>query len=102
MPDYIALTVGKIPGPVTVDDTALEFYMDDTTNAVLDDADIVEGATGWLAVSRGGQTATIGEKVDVWPCTIQSLDPKVTGNNEADKWVMNRAMGVPTKQATVT
>ena len=53
-PDYVQLEVGKIPGPLSVDDTTLEFYWDDTTNAIYDDANMVEGDTGTITINRGG------------------------------------------------
>ena len=93
-PDYVALEVGKIPGPLSVDDATLEFYWDDTTNAIYDDALMAEGATGTITINRGGA------KSDAWPVTIQSKDVKFTGNNEAQKWVLNLACGIPNKQYT--
>lgn len=93
-PDYVQLEVGKIAGPLSVDDTTLEFYWDDTTNAIYDDANMAEGDTGTITINRGGA------KSDAWPVTIQSKDVKFTGNNEAQKWVMNLAAGVPNKQYT--
>lgn len=95
-PDYVQLEVGKIAGPLSVDDTVLEFYWDDTTNAIYDDANMAEGDTGTIVIGRG----TTPTEYDAWPVTIQSKDVKFTGNNEAQKWVLNLACGTPNKQYT--
>jgi hypothetical protein len=93
-PDYVALEVGKISGPLSVDDAVLEFYWDDTTNAIY--TLMTEGvSTGCVTVGRNGAAVK-----DAWPVTIQSKDVKFTGNNEAQKWVLNLACGVPNKQYT--
>lgn len=94
-PDYVQLEVGKIPGPLSVDDTVLEFYWDDTTNAIYNDANMAEGDTGTIVIGRGAAATR-----DAWPVTIQSKDVKFTGNNEAQKWVLNLACGTPNKQYT--
>lgn len=96
VPDYIALEVGKIAGPLSVDDASLEFYWDDTVNAIYEDANMAEGLSGTVVIGRGAAPAVF----DGWPVTIQSKDVKFTGNNEAQKWVLNLACGVPSKQYT--
>lgn len=101
VPDYITLQTGKIAGPLTIDDTTLEFYRDSATNAIYDDATMAEGLTGYIVIGLGSITPTSGQACSTWPVTIQSKDIKFTGSNEAAKWVLNLAMGVPTKDQTM-
>lgn len=104
VPDYVNLTVGKVPGPLTVDDTTLEFYYDDTTNAIFDymQGEWSTDSNGWIIVWRGAQVAAATMKCDVWPAQIQSIDAKFTGNTEADKWVLNLALGIPDRNIAIT
>lgn len=101
-PDYVSLQVGKIPGSVSVDDTTMEFYLDDTpaNNKVY--LGLSEGDTGYVVViQQPSGTATVGDKCDVWPATVQSKNLKFTGGNEAAKWILNIACGVPTKDGAL-
>ena len=104
VPDYTTLTVGKIPGPLTIDDTSMEYYYDDTTNDIFDymQARWAADENGWILVWRGAQVAAATMPCDVWPAQIQSIDTKFTGNTEADKWVLNVALGVPDRNILIT
>jgi hypothetical protein len=101
-PDYISLDVPKLAGPVTIDDSSMEFYWDmtlpvSTSNPVYDG--LAEGDEGFITLvylSVAG-TITTGDSADTWPATVQSKNRKFTGNNEAAKWILNVALGSPYK-----
>lgn len=101
-PDYLSLDVPKIAGPVTVDDSSMEFYWDPglpvaTTNPVYDG--IAEGDSAFITVVylSVASTLTVGDSCDVWPAEAQSKNRKFTGNGEAMKWSLNVALGTPFK-----
>ena len=101
-PDYVSLQVGKIPGSVSVDDTTMEFYLDDTPASNVIKLGLSEGDTGFISVILAPTgTVTTADLADVWPATVQSKDNKFTGGNEAAKWILNVALGVPTKDVTI-
>lgn len=103
-PDYVSLQVGKIPGSVTVDDASMEFYLSDTPvdNFIYNNLPV--GQTGNIVIcpSPAGVGATaIGDVAQTWPATVQSKNIKFTGSNEAAKWVLNLALGIPTVDQTL-
>lgn len=102
-PDYVSLQVGKIAGSVSVDDASMDFYLDDTTNDIYNG--LAVGDTGFIVIIQKFDVSgaiTAGDDCEVWPVTVQDKTIKFTGANEAAKWTLSVACGVPTKDAAVT
>lgn len=97
-PDYIDLQVGKIPGSVTIDDASMEFYLSDTPALNILKTKLAVGDTGFISiiVTPTGSIVPGTDVADVWPATVQSKTLKFTGGNEAAKWILSVACGVPT------
>lgn len=70
VPDYSSRTVGTVPGDVTIPDSSLDFWMDDTARVMYNLFTV--GATGYFGFFFDG-TATTKES-RIFPTSIISKD----------------------------
>lgn len=96
-PDLTSFQTGKIPGEVTIPDGTMDFYVDDSTFPIF--TALAAGSEGYVVfgpknASVGTWTAT--DVTDVFPATVTSRNRMYSSGNEAHKFRVVFALGVPT------
>lgn len=96
VPDYASRTVGTVPGDVTIPDSSLDFWMDDTTRTLYNALTV--GATGVFGFFFDG-TATTKES-RLFPTTIISKDRNYA-RDEAHMFSIGVSLSTPSIGAVV-
>jgi hypothetical protein len=99
-PMYGASQTPKTPGEVTLSDSALTFYRDDTTNPIR--TALPRGEEGFVVFAGPGGAVAAGTKVDVYPAQVTGNNP-VRGNaNEPATFRVGVAItGIPGEDLAV-
>ncbi len=97
VPDYVSNKVGTIAGTTSYPDSSLDFYKHKTIETIF--SGISEGDTGYVCWGYTGNTD--GEEYEIFPVTVQSV-VRMKGNNEAHKFRISFAIGVPTSGTFAT
>lgn len=98
-PMYGASQTPKTPGEVQIDDSALNFYLDDTTNPL--HTTLAEGVSGFFVKVPPGAIAA-GKKVNVYPGTVSGNNDDDSSSNEAATFNVDVTVtGIPAKRIAV-
>lgn len=96
VPDYASRTVGTVPGDLTIPDSSLEFWMDDTTRTLYNA--LALNATGVFGFFFDG-TATTKES-RLYPATIISKE-RSFARDEGAKFTIGVSLSTPSIGAVV-
>lgn len=90
-PDMATPFSSNIPGPDTVDDSSLTFYLDSTTNTLR--TTLAKGVVGYIMIADFKVGAIVAaDKVDVWPIEVAGVPKQYSMGDDPALWIANFSM----------